>query len=332
MRAIVSRQGGPLRPGKSFCEEEVPDPAAPTGTDLLVEVSAVSVNPIDARLRAMANDAAAARIFGFDAVGTVLAVGEQASGFAPGDTVFYAGAVDRDGSYAQRQLVDSRLVAPKPRSLSNLEAAALPLTALTAWECLFDKLRLSTESDGTLLVLGGAGGVGSLVIQLAKLLTGVRVIASASTPESVAWAKRMGADEVVDHSAPDLAQRVRELAPEGIDYAFSPHSAGRAEFFAEVMRPFSAVVAIDNPVGLDLLPLKPKSISWHWEFMFSKARFDYRAHSQGQILRRVAALADSGRLVSTLAKHVGELNAANLLLAHEMIESGHTHGKLVLGK
>jgi zinc-binding alcohol dehydrogenase family protein len=306
-------------------------PGAPSGRDLLVEVRAVAVNPVDVKVKAGGGHGSGGRVLGWEASGIVLDVGPMAELFAPGDPVWWAGALDRPGANAALELVDERLVGRKPTSLTHAEAAGLPLTGLTAWEALFDKLKLGSESEGVLLVLGGAGGVGSVLIQLAKALTGLRVIASASRPESRAWVTELGADAVVDHFAPDLAAQIRELAPGGVDYVFTPYTSGRVGLFAEVLRPFGEVVAIDDESAVDLYSLKSKAISWHWEFMFARSLHGASDMArQHEILDALAGLVDSGRLRSTVTNVLEGLTAANLRLAHELVETGRSVGKTVI--
>ncbi|MGO2658293.1 zinc-binding alcohol dehydrogenase family protein [Mycetocola reblochoni] len=329
---VVSRAGGPLDGEGSLVDARIPAPAAPTGHDLLVEVAAVSVNPVDVKVRASANPDGRDRVLGWDAAGTVLAVGEDVTLFRPGDEVFYAGALDRPGSYASQQLVDERIVGPKPATLGFADAAALPLTGITAWEALFDKLGLTADSTGTLLVLGAAGGVGSILIQLATALTGVTVIATASRPESRAWAERLGAHVVVDHSAPDLDRRILDVAPGGVDYVFTPQSRGRIPLFATVVRPFGEIVAIDDERDLDIMALKDRSLSWHWEFMFARARHGYDLIAQHTLLARIARLVDAGRLRTTRTRTLTPLDAASLREAHRAVESGHMVGKVVVAE
>ncbi|MDO5065606.1 MAG: zinc-binding alcohol dehydrogenase family protein [Actinomyces bowdenii] len=328
--AVVSRAGGPLGHPGSLVDTRIPAPQAPTGHDLLVEVRAVSVNPVDVKVRASKNRDAAERVLGWDAVGTVLAVGEEVRLFRPGDEVFYAGAIERPGSYAGQQLVDERIVGPKPSSLDDAQAAALPLTAITAWEALFDKLGLSQDSTGTLLVLGAAGGVGSILIQLAKALTGLRVIATASRPESQQWVRSLGADAVVDHSAQDLDALILKEAPDGVDYVFTPQSRGRIPLLTRVVRPFGEIVAIDDERDLDLFALKSRSISWHWELMFTRSRHGYDLEAQHDILTRIAGLIDEGRIRTTATRVLTPISAETLREAHRLIETGHTTGKIVL--
>ncbi len=328
--AVVSRAGGPLDGPDSLIDARIPAPRAPRGHDLLVEVKAISVNPVDVKVRASGQRDGTDRVLGWDASGTVLAVGENATLFRPGDEVFYAGAIERPGSYAARQLVDERIVGPKPSSLTHAQAAALPLTGITAWEALFDKLRLTADSSGTLLVLGAAGGVGSVLIQLAKALTGVTIIATASRPESREWALSLGADTVVDHSSKDLARQILDAAPGGVDWVFTPQSRGRIPLFTEVLRPFGEIVAIDDEKDLDLLALKGKAISWHWELMFTRPRYGYHLEAQHRALAAIAELVDAGRIRTTATTMLGPIGAQALREAHRIVESGHAVGKVVV--
>ncbi|MFC4040810.1 zinc-binding alcohol dehydrogenase family protein [Dactylosporangium siamense] len=311
MPSVVSTSNG-LR------DVELPIPA-PGPRDLQVRVRAVSVNPVDHKVRRGGGD----KVLGWDAAGEVVAVGSEVSLFTPGDEVYYAGSIDRPGTNSRLHLVDERIVGRKPRSLDFAGAAALPLTTITAWETLFDRFRLDAGSTGTLLVLGAAGGVGSMVIQLARALTGLTVIGSASRDESRKWALDLGAHDVVDHH--DL--------PEGVDYIFSPSTAGRIERFAEILRPGGAITAIDEPEGLDLLPLKAKSISFHWELMFTRPLFQTPDMIvQHDLLDRVADLVDAGAIRSTLTTRLSPINAATITRAHEMVEGGHMVGKVVVAE
>ncbi|MGO1851901.1 MAG: zinc-binding alcohol dehydrogenase family protein [Microbacteriaceae bacterium] len=329
--AVVSRAGGPVDEPGSLVDADIAAPAAPTGRQLLVDVHAVSVNPVDVKVRA-GGPSGSDRVLGWDASGTVLAVGEEATLFKPGDRVYYAGSIDQPGSYAAQQLVDERIVGPKPATLNDAQAAALPLTALTAWEALFDKLKLTAESEGTLLVLGAAGGVGSILIQLAKALTNVRVLATASRSESREWAQRLGADVVLDYSAPDFAEQILAHAPGGVDFVFTPQSAGRIPLFTEVVRPFGEIVAIDDERDLDLFALKSKAISWHWELMFTRPLNGYDLEAQHRALARVAELVDEGRVQSTLTQTLRPLDAETLREAHRIVETGHAVGKIVVAR
>lgn len=327
--AVVSRAGGSIDGPESLVDATIPAPGDPTGHDLLVDVRAVSVNPVDVKRRA-AGAAGQERVLGWDAAGTVVAVGDEVTLFQPGDEVFYAGSIDRPGSYARRQLVDERIVGRKPTTLDFAHAAALPLTSLTAWEALFDKLRFDAESTGSMLVLGAAGGVGSILIQLVKELTGVRVLATASRPESRQWVESLGADVILDHHAPDFEQQILDAAPVGVDYVFTAQSRGRIPLFTKVVRPFGQIVAIDDERDLDLFALKDKAISWHWEAMFARSRHNWDPIAQHRILESIAELIEAGRLRSTLTRTLSPMNAANLREAHRIVESGGAIGKIVL--
>jgi NADPH2:quinone reductase len=328
MRAVGYRSNLPIDDPESLLDLELPVPE-PGPHDLLVKVEAVSVNPVDVKERVRTDPHGEPRILGYDAAGTVVAVGAQVTLFGPGDEVFYAGSIARPGTNAQFHLVDERIAGAKPSSTTFAEAAALPLTTITAWEALFDRLRLRSDSTGTLLVLGAAGGVGSILVQLARCLTDVTVIGTASRPESQRWVTDMGAHHVVDHHD-DLAAAVLTVAPNGVDWVFSPHSAGNVPTFAKVVRPFGAVVAVDEPAGLDITPLKSKSIAWHWELMFTRALYDPESAAQHDLLTRAAELVDKGELRTTLTSEVQGINAATLRAAHAAIETSAAIGKTVL--
>ncbi len=325
--AVTSSAPGGIDEASAFVDTEV-EVASPEGHDLLVEVRAVSVNPVDTKVRNGLGPDDAPTVLGFDAAGVVVEVGAAVEAFAVGDEVYYAGSIARPGSNAGLQLVDERITGHKPTTLDFAEAAALPLTAITAWEVLFEKLRAEAGSTGTLLVMGAAGGVGSMLVQLARRLTSMTVVAAASRPESRAYAEELGAHHVVDRS--DLLAEVRRVAPDGVDAVFSPYSAGMVETYAELMAVRGQVVAIDEPEGLDTLALKDKSQSWHWELMFTVplALPESRAHSQ--LLDRVAALIDDGTLRTTLRERMGPRDAATLREAHRRLESGQTIGKVVV--
>jgi len=304
------------------------DVEEPGPRDLLVDVRAVSVNPVDVKVLAGADPGGAPKVLGWDAAGVVVAVGSEVSFFHVGDDVYYAGSIGRSGSNADLHLVDERIVGHKPATLTFAEAAALPLTTITAWETLFDRLALTADSEGTLLVMGAAGGTGSMVVQLARQLTKVTVIGTASRPESRAWARELGVHHVVDHH--DLVDAVNRVAPSGVDHVFTPFSAGKIESFAELLRPRGAVVAIDDPPNLDLLPLKSKSITWHWEFMFSRPLDEPESIYQHELLERVSTLVDDGILRSTLSTSMDGLTAATVTEAHRLVESSATIGKVVI--
>lgn len=329
MTAIVA-SAGPIADASTFRESRVPVPEL-RPRDLLVRVEAVSVNPVDTkRRRGLA--AGESKRFGFDASGTVVAVGPEVTGFAPGDEVYYAGDVTRDGTNADLHAVDERIVGHKPSTLDVAAAAALPLTAITAWESLFEKLRLDSHSSGALLVVSGAGGVGSILTQLARQLTGATIIATASRTESREFASRMGAHHVVDHSG-DLGRAVREVAPDGARWVFSPQTAQHFAAFAELLQPFGELVTIDGAGGLDTTLLVQTSITWHQEWMFTRAKFETPdMGEQGRLLDAVAGLVDEGRVVSTLTTRLDGFTPENLRLAHELVESGRSIGKVVVAR
>lgn len=330
IRAIAQTAALPVTSTDSLVSTTIPEPV-PGPHDLLVEVRAVSVNPVDVKLRGGAEPEDGLRVLGFDASGTVRAVGGAVTLFAPGDEVSYAGAIDRPGSNAELQLVDERVVGRKPSTLSHTEAAALPLTGITAWESLFEKLRIAPEATGTLLVVGGAGGVGSIAIQLVRaLLPGVHVIATASRPESEAWVRDLGAHDVVDHHG-DLAAQVLELAPDGIDWILTTNSTGQLPVYERVLRTFGQVVAIDDPEQVDVVALKSKALTWHWEFMFARSLHGAAdLAEQHRILDRIADLVDAGRIRGTATTVLRPITAETLREAHRLVEGGRVIGKVVV--
>ena len=330
MHAVALLRGLPISDDQSLIDVELAVPQ-PGPRDLLIEVRAASVNPVDVKQRAGSPQLDAPRVLGFDGAGIVRSVGDEVSFFAPGDEVWWAGQLDRQGSDADLQLVDERIVGRKPASLSFAQAAALPLTTITAWEALFDKLRLSASEGGTLLVVGATGGVGSVLLQLVReLLPSVRTIATASGSRNEAWVLGHGASAVVDHHG-DLVAQVRRVAPEGVEWVFSAHSAGRAADFAAVLRPFGAVVAIDSARDVDLDLLKPTSLSWHWEYMFARPiQHTSDMVAQHELLDAAAALVDDGRLSSTVTTVLHGWDAATFREAHRLVETGHTVGKVVV--
>jgi NADPH2:quinone reductase len=311
-------------------ERELPDPVA-SGHDLLVAVEAISVNPVDTKIRG----GTPLRVLGFDAVGTVKSIGSDVTLFRPGDRVFYAGSVQRPGSNAELQLVDERIVGPAPKSLSAAEAAALPLTAITAWEMLFDRLDVNRpvpKDNRTLLVIGGAGGVGSIAIQIAKRVAGMTVIATASRPETAAWARAMGADYVVDHSKP-LAPEVKALGLGEPGFVFS--TTQTAKHFADILDLIApqgrlgVISGIGDTTRPD--PLGGKSITLCYELMFT--RFNFQTADmveQHRLLMEVSRLVDAGTLRTTMGQHFGKITAENLRRAHALLESGSAIGKVVL--
>lgn len=332
MRAIGFARSLPIDDPASLVDHDLPRPA-PGPRDLLVEVRAVSVNPVDVKVRA-GGDPDGVRVLGFDAAGVVVEVGDEVTLFAPGDHVWYAGDITRPGTNSALHLVDERIVGRKPASLSYAAAAAMPLTAITAWEGLFDKLGLDRTSTGTLLVVGASGGVGSMVLQLAEaMLPGVRVVATSSTPESREWVEGLGAEITVDHRAGDLQGQIASAAPGGVDWVFTTRVAdpGQLALYVEVLKPFGQIVAIDDPDHLDVAFLKSKSISFHWELMFTRPIAGGDAQlAQHQLLDEVASLVDAGRLRSTATTVLSPIDAEQLREAHRRVESGRTIGKVVV--
>ncbi|RZZ88391.1 zinc-binding alcohol dehydrogenase family protein [Pseudoxanthomonas winnipegensis] len=332
MKAVAYLQAGlPIDDPAALVDVDLPQPV-PGPRDLLVKVHAVSVNPVDTKVRHRAQ-VTEPRVLGWDAVGTVEAVGEAVTLFKPGEVVYYAGSINRPGSNAQYQLVDERIVARKPASLDDAQAAALPLTAITAWELLFDRLRVPEgQGEGqVLLVTGAAGGVGSILVQLARKLTALTVVGTASRPETQAWVRELGAHHVIDHSQP-LGPQLQALGIEQVQHVASlTHTGSYYSQFIELLAPQGQLALIDDLPSLDAMPLKPKSLSLHWESMFTRSVFQTPdMQAQHDLLTRVAALIDAGTLRTTFGEHYGAINAANLRRAHALIESGKAKGKLVL--
>ncbi|MGO3678484.1 MAG: zinc-binding alcohol dehydrogenase family protein [Microbacteriaceae bacterium] len=327
-RAIGYSQNHPIDHPDSIIEREIPVPELGSH-DLLVEVRAVSVNPVDVKVRQGA-PANGFKVLGYDASGVVRAVGEGVTLFSVGDEVFYAGQIDKQGTNQALHTIDERVVGRKPTTLSFTDAASLPLTTITAWECLFDRLGLTEASRGTLLIVGATGGVGSVMMQLCEaLLPGVTVIATASSPERVAWALERGAEHTVNHHA-DLAAEVLEIAPDGVEWIFTAHSKGQVETYERIIRPFGHIVAIDDG-PTDVTPLKIKSVAWHWERMFTRSMFQAPDMiEQHHLLNATAALVDAGKVTATTTRVLSPLTSATVREAHELIETGRTVGKLVI--
>jgi len=337
MRAVGYRTPLPVADPNSLVDIELPRPV-PGGSDLLVEIKAISVNPVDTKVRAgVAAEGEDWKVLGWDAAGVVVETGPEVTLFKPGDEVFYAGALTRQGSNAEFQLVDERIVGPKPKTLGWAEAAALPLTAITAWETLFDRLDVKNRgvpgAAPAILVIGGAGGVGSITIQLARKLTELTVIATASRPETRAWAAELGAHHVVDHSKP-LAQEIAALGIGAPAFVFSTTNTDRhLDEIVELIAPQGHFAVIDDPATLDIMPFKRvrKSVAIHWELMFTRSLFGTPdMGEQGRLLGEVFRLVDSGAIRTTLGDHFGRINAENLRRAHALIESGRARGKIVL--
>lgn len=301
--------------------------------DLLVEVKGISVNPVDVKLRGAVRPEGAPHVLGFDAAGVVVEIGDVVTGYKVGDEVFYAGDVTRTGTNAEFHAVDERIVGRKPANLDFTEAAGLPLTSITAWEMLFDAFRLP-EGGGegkTLLVIGGAGGVGSILIQLAKKLTGLTVIATASRPETQDWVRKMGADHVVNHRS-DLAAQVADLGLVPSYVAALTATDQHYDAIVNLIAPRGQIALIDDPEALDIKAAKPKALSIHWEFMFTRSMFGTDDIGvQRDLLNRVADMIESGTLQSTMTERGEALTAEALRAAHLRQESGRVIGKQVLG-
>lgn len=334
MKAVAYYQSLPIADPRSLQDVELPEPQ-PGPRDLVVEVRAISVNPVDTKVRrGVAPEPGQAKVLGWDVAGVVRAVGAEVSLFRPGDRVFYAGALDRPGANSELHVVDERIVGPMPASLDFAQAAALPLTAITAWELLFTRLGIAEGQAPTgqsLLIVGAAGGVGSILTQLARQLTGLTVIGTASRPETRDWVRELGAHHVIDHSQP-LAAELRQLGLGVVSHVASlTHTDQHLEQIVEALEPQGKLGLIDDPDGLDVLKLKRKSLSLHWELMFTRSLFQTSDMiEQHRLLQRVAQLVDRGVIRSTLAEHFGRIEAANLRRAHALLESGKAKGKIVL--
>lgn len=338
MKAIGYKQSLSINDPLSLIDIELPQPIA-SGHDLLVRVSSIAVNPVDCKIRQnVSPEGDQYKVLGWDAVGEVVATGELVSNFQPGDRVFYAGDLNRQGSNAEYQLVDERLVGNKPKSLSDSEAAALPLTSITAWELLFERLAIKQQapdskeqSNDVILIVGAAGGVGSILVQLASVLTGATVIASASRESSAKWVKELGADYVVDHSKP-LEEQVKQLNIGQVTHVASlTHTDSYLDSYVELLAPMGKIALIDDPQSIDIRKLKPKCLSLHWEFMFTRSMFNtVDISEQHNLLNKVSELIDQGYIQTTVGKNLGTINAKNLRTAHEELESGKSIGKIVL--
>jgi zinc-binding alcohol dehydrogenase family protein len=334
MKAIGYYKSGAIDRDDALLDIELSAPQ-PAPRDLLVRVQAVSVNPVDTKVRGGAKPAdGTVKVLGWDAAGIVEAVGSEVSIFKVGDEVYYAGEITRQGANAELHVVDERIVGLKPRSLNWAQAAALPLTSLTAWELLFDRLRVPSAEASTgqsLLIIGGAGGVGSILIQLACRLTGLTVVATASRPESIAWVKQMGAHHIIDHHKP-LDQELAGIGLREVHYGASLSSSdAHLRYFPKIIAPQGHLALIDDPKSFDIASLKRKSITVAWEGMFTRSL--YRTSDmieQHRILQKVSELTDAGVLRTTLTKCLSPIDAANLKLAHRFIESGTAIGKIVL--
>jgi len=333
MKAVAYQNPGSLDRPDALVDVVLEELTA-QGRDLLVRVEAVSVNPADYKVRSgVLPQQGQWKVLGWDAVGTVVGAGDAVKNFRVGDQVWYAGSLTRPGANSEFHLVDERIVGHKPASLSNAQAAALPLTAITAWEMLFDRLDVAKPVPGAanaILIIGGAGGVGSIAIQLIRALTDLTVIVTASRAETREWVKQLGADHVIDHSKP-LAAQVEALGIGEPAFVFSTTETLRhlAEI-VELIAPQGRFGLIDDPDVLDITPFKRKSVSVHWELMFTRSLFETAdMDAQGRLLDEVARLVDEGRIRTTLTDVLSPINAENLRKAHAVLESGRARGKIV---
>jgi zinc-binding alcohol dehydrogenase family protein len=334
MKAVAYFHNLPIDNSESLQDILLPEPQ-PGPRDLLVEVRAISVNPVDTKVRRnAAPEAGQPKVLGWDVAGVVKAVGSEVSLFQPGERVFYAGDLTRQGGNAELHRVDERIVGHMPKSLDFAAAAALPLTSITAWELLFDRLQIAegeADQGQSLLVVGAAGGVGSILVQLARQLTGLTVIGTASRPETQAWVRELGAHHVLDHSKP-LAEELRRAGLPSVTHVASlTQTDQHLDQLVEALAPQGRLGLIDDPASLDVTKLKRKSLSLHWEFMYTRSMFQTAdILEQHRLLERVSQLIDTGVLKTTLGEHFGSINAANLRRAHALLESGKAKGKIVL--
>lgn len=331
MRAIGYNQVGPITASEALIEFEAEIPALGP-KDLLVEVRGISVNPVDVKVRALIAPKDGAKILGYDAAGIVRQVGSDVSKFKPMDEVFYAGDFTRPGTNAELHVVDERIVGKKPKILDFAEAAAFPLTSITAWELLFDCLKIK-EGEGkgeSFLIIGAAGGVGSILIQLAKKLTGLTVVATASRAETTAWTKKMGADYVISHRE-SLVDQLNIL---GLQPRYVASLSGTEKHFPSIIKlikPLGHIAIIDDPASLDISLIKPKALSFTWEFMFARSMYQTDdIEKQHELLNKVSEMIDNGTIISTMTNHLGKMSVETLIKAHKQQESGRMIGKNVL--
>lgn len=334
MKAVAYYASLPISDPLSLQDLELPEPVAGP-RDLLVEVKAISVNPVDTKVRQnAAPQPGESKVLGWDVAGVVKAVGSEVSLFKVGDRVFYAGSLTRPGANSELHVVDERIVGPMPIRLNFAEAAALPLTTITAWELLFERLKVaegSTDRGQSLLIVGAAGGVGSILTQLASRLTALKVIGTASRPQTHEWVKGLGADLVIDHRQP-LSEELKRHGVEHVTHVASlTQTDQHLDQLVEALIPQGQLALIDDPKALDIGKLKRKSLSLHWEFMYTRSMFETADMiEQHRLLKRVAQLIDAGTLQTTVGEHFGTINAANLRRAHALLESGTAKGKIVL--
>ena len=334
MKAIAYYHSLPITDPNALQDIELPAPVAGP-RDLLVEVKAVSVNPVDTKVRQNVQpEGGAAKVLGWDVAGVVSAVGSEMTLFKAGDRVYYAGSIARAGGNSELHVVDERIVGHMPTSLGFAEAAALPLTAITAWELLFERLQIAegpADLGQSLLIVGAAGGVGSILTQLASQLTGLKVIGTASRVQTREWVTALGADLVIDHSLP-LSQALKDAGQAQVTHVASlTQTDQHLDQLVEALAPQGKLALIDDPKALDVTKLKRKSLSLHWEFMYTRSLFETADMlEQHKLLNRVAQLIDAGTLKTTVGEHFGTINAGNLRRAHELLESGTARGKIVL--
>jgi len=331
MKAIGYKQAGPITAPDALIEFEAEAPAL-GARDLLVEVRGISVNPVDVKIRANIAPDNGTRIIGYDAAGVIREIGDDVKKFKVGDEVFYAGDITRPGTNSELHAVDERIAGKKPKSLGFAESAGLPLTSITAWELLFDSLAIR-EGEGRgddLLIIGGAGGVGSILIQLAKKLTGLTMIATASSPETMEWVKKMGADHVIDHHK-SLPDQIKRLGIQPHYVASLSGTQGHFSAIIAIIKPRGHIVLIDDPQSLDIMSGKPKALSFSWEFMFARPMHQTDdLEKQHELLNRVSELIDDGTLISTVTDNLGTISVETLKAAHSRQESGRVIGKNVL--
>lgn len=334
MKAVAYYHCLPITDPASLQDIELETPVAGL-RDLLVEVKAISVNPVDTKVRQNAQpEDGAAKVLGWDVAGIVKSVGAHVTLFKPGDNVFYAGSIARAGANSEWHVVDERIVGHMPKSLSFAHAAALPLTAITAWELLFERLQIGegqADKGQSLIIVGAAGGVGSILTQLARQLTGLKVVGTASRPETQAWVRELGAHHILDHSKPLNEELSRARLSQVTHVASLTHTDKHLNQLVDALAPQGRLALIDDPKSLDVGLLKRKSISLHWEFMYTRSLFETPDMiEQHKLLNRVAELVDAGTLKTTFGEHFGTINAANLRRAHAVLESGKAKGKIVL--
>lgn len=336
MKAVGYKKPLPIADEASLIDIELPKPNV-TGRDILVEVRAISVNPVDYKVRSSTPPRDVSwKVIGWDASGVVAAIGPEVTSFKVGDEVYYAGSITRPGTNAEYHLVDERVVGRKPKSLDWAEAAALPLTTITAWEAFFDRIKINDQVPGAasaILIVGGAGGVGSIAIQIARQCTNLTVIATASRSETRDWVKKLGAHHIIDHSKP-LAAQVAALGLGAPAFVFSTtHTEKHVSEIAELIAPQGRFGFIDEPESFDVMLFKRKAVSIHPELMFTRSIYvTLDMDAQGKLLSEVSVLVDAGKIKTTMTERFTPINAANLKMAHTLMESGKVHGKVVLAE